>query len=135
MNAPDADRLPQALNSDVTVGETAVEQGAESATTALGPEVRDKRWRWRQSRDGGTHLSKENQFYIYWLLRQKGLIGKVWPVYTWDQSPPIYALVGGREVVLPMLNSISDTPITERQFRTVLKPTGCDGRRSTFGPF
>ena len=73
---------------------------------------------------GGTHLSKEDQFYIYWLLRQNGLIGQIWPVYTWDKTPPVYGLIVGRDLALQELNGVSDTPVTERQLRTVLKSYG-----------
>jgi hypothetical protein len=52
------------------------------------------------------------------------MIGQVWPVYAWDTDPPVYGLTLGREMALQELNGASDTPITERQLRTVLKRFG-----------
>ena len=69
-------------------------------------------------------LSKEDPLYVYGLLKTNGMIGQVWPVYIWDRDPPVYGLTLGREMALQELNGVSDTPITERQFRTVLKKFG-----------
>jgi hypothetical protein len=46
------------------------------------------------------------------LLRRRGLIGQVWPVYRWDKSPRVIALMVPRAVALAELNSV-DPDITE----------------------
>jgi hypothetical protein len=46
------------------------------------------------------------------LLRQRGLIGRVWPVYRSDRSPRVFALMSLRPVALAELNSV-DPDITE----------------------
>ena len=71
-----------------------------------------------------THLSAEDQLYIFGLLRTNKLIGQIWPVYKWANDPPVYGLLVGRDMALQELNHVSDIPITERQLRTVCEVHG-----------
>lgn len=71
-----------------------------------------------------SHISAEDQLYVYGLLKRNKLIGQIWPVYSWDNDPPVYALVLGRDMALQELRHASDIPITERQLRTVLDAFG-----------
>lgn len=66
------------------------------------------------------HLSDEDQLYIYGLLRGNKLIGQIWPVYTWDNHPPVYGLLVSEALAYQELIGVSDTPFTIEQFRTVL---------------
>ncbi len=72
----------------------------------------------------GRHLSPQEQAYIHRLLTATGLVGQIWPVYRWDETPAVYGLIVGRDMALQELNFISQMPITERQLRTVLKKFG-----------
>jgi hypothetical protein len=53
------------------------------------------------------------------LLRQRGLIGQVWPVYRWDRSPRMFGLVAPRAVALAELNMV-DPDITEADLARAL---------------
>ncbi len=75
-------------------------------------------------RRNAHRLSKEDQLYVFGLLRTIGLVGQIWPVYAWDKTPPVYGLTLGRDMALQELNGISDIQITERQLRTVLATYG-----------
>lgn len=58
------------------------------------------------------------------LLKRLGLAAKVWPVYRWDSSPPVFALMVPRAVALAELNARLPAPITDAALARALK----DGR-------
>src|SRR5262245_1424791 len=58
--------------------------------------------------------------WIVECLRRLGLVAKIWPVYSWDQSPPIFALMVSLEMALDELN----LPITEAELNRALRDCG-----------
>jgi hypothetical protein len=38
------------------------------------------------------------------IMAYLGLIGRIWPVYSWDDSPPVYALIVPRHLGLAEVN-------------------------------
>lgn len=66
------------------------------------------------------HLSDEDQLYIYGLLRGNKLIGQIWPVYIWDNSPAVDGLLVSEAYAFQELSAVSDTYFTPEQFKTVL---------------
>jgi hypothetical protein len=57
-----------------------------------------------------------------------GLVGKIWPVYPWDDSPPIWALMGRVETTLAIaldeLNLGSVPLVTEANLKRAFRD--CD---------
>ena len=49
-------------------------------------------------------------------LRRMGLIAKVWHVYSWDDSPAIYALMTTIQNALNELNAMAPAQVTESEF-------------------
>jgi hypothetical protein len=54
------------------------------------------------------------------LLRQRGLIGQVWPVYRWDSSPRVLALMVSRAVAVAELIMV-DPNMTEDDLARALR--------------
>ena len=48
------------------------------------------------------------------------MISKIWPVYSWDQSPPILALMCTVQAALDELN-LTGIPVTEGELERALK--------------
>ena len=75
--------------------------------------------------------STEQQVESRWIvecLRRMGLVGKIWPVYRWDDSPPIWALLGPIDnllgIALDELNLGSVPLVTEADLKRALRD--CD---------
>lgn len=66
-------------------------------------------------------LEKATDGAIYDLLRRKGLVAKVWPVFRWDVSPSVYALMVPRAAAVVELNAHLAVPITEGDLARVLR--------------
>ena len=41
---------------------------------------------------GGIERQAESRWVVK-CLKRKGLITKIWPIYAWDKSPPVFALM------------------------------------------
>jgi hypothetical protein len=54
-------------------------------------------------------------------LKNRGMIGQIWLVYTWDDTPPVYGLMFPRQFVLNELNANSEAPHAESEVVRVLK--------------
>ena len=52
---------------------------------------------------GGIEQQAENRWIVE-CLRRLGLVAKIWPVYTWDESPAIFALMVTPQAALNELN-------------------------------
>lgn len=71
------------------------------------------------SRTDGSE--KATDCTIYDMLKRKGLVAKVWPVFRWDSTPSVYALMVPRSATLVELNAHLAVPITEGDLARVLK--------------
>ena len=49
------------------------------------------------------------------------LVSKVWPVYGWDDSPPIWALLVPFELALEELNPYGSSVVTESELKRALR--------------
>jgi hypothetical protein len=58
-----------------------------------------------------------------------GLVAKIWPVYSWDDSPPIFAMMVSLEMALEELN----LHITEAELNRALKDCGIAVTRDDAG--
>jgi hypothetical protein len=70
---------------------------------------------------GGTTL--EQQIESRWIVesqRRMGMISKLWPVYSWDQSPPIFVLMCTVQAVLDELN-LNSSLVTEGELERALR--------------
>lgn len=74
-----------------------------------------------------VRLSDEEQRYIWALLLKNNFVGRVWPVYTWDDDEPLYELLIDRDLVVRELNEVSDLPISAQQLRTIVARFGGKG--------
>ena len=52
---------------------------------------------------GGIEQQAESRWIVE-CLRRMGLVAKIWPVYTWDQSPAIFALMVTSQAAVDELN-------------------------------
>ena len=69
----------------------------------------------------------EQQIESRWIvecLRRMGLVGKIWPVYRWDDSQPIFALLVPFDTALDELNLGSIPLVTEADLKRALRD--CD---------
>ena len=66
---------------------------------------------------GNTDLDQKaaSEWMVEHLL-EAGLIRKVWPVYAWDESPAIFALMTTIQNALDELNAIALAQVTENEF-------------------
>jgi hypothetical protein len=54
-------------------------------------------------------------------LRGSWLVGQLWPVYTWDDSPRIIALIVSKQIALDEFNHAKGgEPFSEAQFTRLL---------------
>ena len=53
------------------------------------------------------------------------LVAKIWPVYSWDESPAIFALMVTPQAALDELN-LSGSPVTERELERALRDCGIE---------
>jgi hypothetical protein len=58
------------------------------------------------------------------MLRLLSYVGQLWPVYTWDDSPRIMALILPRHIALQDVNGYMKEPISEAQFSKLLGTCG-----------
>jgi hypothetical protein len=58
------------------------------------------------------------------------LVAKIWPVYSWDKSPPIFALMVTPQSALDELNAFR-IPLTEGELERALR--GCSAETSNAG--
>lgn len=65
---------------------------------------------------GSWHLIDE--------IRNRGLVGKVWPVFHWDNSPSVFGLIFPRRFVVDEINADRDEPITDRELVAALRVHG-----------
>ena len=66
-------------------------------------------------------VDSEQQVESRWIvecLRRMRLVGKIWPVYRWDDSPPIFALLVPFDTALDELNA---TVVTEADLKRALR--------------
>jgi hypothetical protein len=71
--------------------------------------------------------STEQQIESRWIvecLRRMRLVGKIWPVYSWDDSPPIWALLVRFDIAFNELNLGSIALVTEADLKRAFRD--CD---------
>ena len=71
-------------------------------------------------------VDSEQQVESRWIvecLRRMRLVGKIWPVYRWDDSPPIFALLVPFDTALDELNAYGPV-VTEADLKRALRD--CD---------
>lgn len=76
-------------------------------------------------------IDSEQQLESRWIiecLRRMHLAGKIWPVYRWDDSPPIFALLVPLEDALDELNAYGPL-VTEGELKRALLVTEATGTR------
>ena len=54
----------------------------------------------------------------------RGFARKIWPVFAWDDGPPIYALIFPRRFVVEEINADREEPITDRELVAALRADG-----------
>ena len=72
--------------------------------------------------------SIEQQAESRWIiecLRRMRLVAKIWPIYSWDVSPPIFALLVTPQAALDELNLFS-SPVTEGELERALRNCGIE---------
>ena len=57
-------------------------------------------------------------------LKHIGFVAKVWPVYPWDNAPPIFALMVTTQAALEELNLLGN--VTESELHRALKDGGVE---------
>ena len=87
-------------------------------------------------RKKATRGSTDQQTESRWIvecLRRLCLVAKIWPVFTWDDSPPIFALMVKRQLALDELNAavFQGIPLTEDELGRALRD--CDIATSDAG--
>ena len=73
---------------------------------------------------GGIEQQTESRWIVE-CLRRMGLVAKIWPVYSWDNSPPIFALMVTPQAALDELN-LSGSPVTEGELERALRDCGIE---------
>lgn len=58
-------------------------------------------------------------------LKHIGFVAKIWPVYPWDNGPPIFALMAPSQAALEELN-VQGHRFTEAEFERALKDSGLE---------
>ena len=77
-----------------------------------------RRLRKKASR-GGIEQQAESRWIVECLRRMR-LVAKIWPVYSWDESPPIFALMVTPQSALGELNAFG-IPLTEGELERALR--------------
>lgn len=78
-------------------------------------------------------IDLERQAESRWImecLRRMGLLAKIWPTYSWDKSPPVFALLVPTQTVLAELN-LYGSAVTEAELEHALRD--CDIETSGAG--
>jgi predicted nucleic acid-binding Zn ribbon protein len=73
---------------------------------------------------GRTKQQPEHRWIVE-CLRRMCLVAKIWPVYSWDTSPAIFALMVTREAALGELNFYGDI-VTEGELERALRDCGIE---------
>ena len=74
----------------------------------------------------GTDIEQQAESQrIVECLRRMVLISKIWPVYAWDPSPPIFALMVTTQAALDELN-LSGATVTEAELQRALRSCGIE---------
>ena len=73
---------------------------------------------------GSTEQQTESRWIIE-CLRRLRLAAKIWPVFSWDDSPPIFALMVPPQSALDELNA-AGIPITEGELGRALRDCGIE---------
>ena len=73
---------------------------------------------------GGIEQQTESRWIVE-CLRRMGLVAKIWPVYSWDESPSIFALMVTPQAALDEL-SLSGSPVTEGELERALRNCGIE---------
>ena len=71
---------------------------------------------------GGIERQTESRRLVE-SLRRLGMVGKIWPIYSWDESPAIFALMVTSHAALDELNFHAPT-ITEGELERALRDCG-----------
>ena len=75
---------------------------------------------------GSTSIEQQAEsILIVERLRRIGLIAKIWPVYSWDTTPSMFALMVTREAALDELN-LFGTPVTEGELERAMRDCGIE---------
>ena len=72
---------------------------------------------------GNTDLQQSR--WIVECLRRFGFVAKIWPVYAWDDSPPVFALMITSQSALEELNLHGDA-VTEGELERALRDCGIE---------
>jgi hypothetical protein len=77
---------------------------------------------------GGTTLEQQIESRrIVECLRRLGLISRIWPVYSWDPSPTIFALMVTIQGALDELNlNVREAEVTEGELERALRDRGIE---------
>lgn len=67
------------------------------------------------------HISEEDKLYLYGLLKQNELIGRLWPVYEWDKDKVVYGLTIDSNAAYELLSEVADIQFTKEQLSAVFK--------------
>jgi hypothetical protein len=70
----------------------------------------------------------EQQAESRWIvecLRRMRFISKIWPVYRWDDSPPVFTLMVSLQTALDELNFYGDV-VTEAELERALRDCGIE---------
>ena len=73
---------------------------------------------------GGIEKQAESRWIVE-CLRRMGLVAKIWPVYSWDESPAIFAVMATPQAALDELN-LSGSPVTEGELERALRNCGIE---------
>ena len=73
---------------------------------------------------GGTEQQAESRWIVE-CLRRTGLIARIWPVYAWDESPQIFALMVTPHAALDELN-LFGTSVTQGELERALRNFGIE---------
>ena len=73
---------------------------------------------------GGIEQQTESRWIIECLRRMR-LVAKIWPVYSWDDSPAIFALMVTPQAALDELK-LSGIPATEGELGRALQNCGIE---------
>jgi hypothetical protein len=71
---------------------------------------------------GGIQQQTESRRLVE-CLRRLGMVGKIWPIYSWDESPSIFALMVTSQAALDEFNFHAPT-ITEGELERALRDCG-----------
>jgi hypothetical protein len=71
---------------------------------------------------------KRDQYQSRWIiecLRRLGLVARIWPVYSWDQSPPVFSLMVTTHTALDELN-FNGISVTEGELDRALRDSSIE---------